>query len=396
MKELDEELRRYGAGDFYPFHMPGHKRRFLALGEPSRIDITEIGGFDDLHHPEGILRELENEAASLFRVKKSFCLVNGSTVGILAGIFSAVSREERVLAAENCHKSVFHAIALRGLEAAYLKPSKTRFGMEGLISPEELERGFLTHPGTKAVIVTSPTYEGIVSNIGVLAEITHKHGAILIVDEAHGAHLSFSGGFPKSAAGLGADLVATSLHKTLPSLTQTALLQLCSDRVSEMEIYRMLDFFETSSPSYVLLSSMAQCFRILREDGKELFEEYEENLRKWYQSTGDLENIRVLRREELTKEEAFDKDPGKLLIRSMIPGISGEALLIQLRDVYHLELERSRGNYCIAMTSICDEEAGFRRLTEALHEMDRNPEMISPVEDSREIREYEIYRGFSL
>ncbi|MBQ6442275.1 MAG: aminotransferase class I/II-fold pyridoxal phosphate-dependent enzyme [Lachnospiraceae bacterium] len=392
-KTLDQQLKEYATKDYYPFHMPGHKRTDLSLGEPSLIDITEINGFDDLHHPTGLILETERAASRLWGVKRSFLLVNGSTVGILAGISAALSRRDTILIGENCHKSVKHACFLNELQMRTVAPVRTSFGIPGQITPEAVEQAFSQDPGIKGVVITSPTYEGIVSDIASIAEIVHRHDAVLIVDEAHGAHFGMHRDLPVSAVTQGADLVVQSLHKTLPSLTQTAVLHLATDRIPEKRVSQYLDIFETSSPSYVLMAGMSRCIRLLTEQREPLFSDYLKALQSWYQSSRDLKTLSVLQDRDLTREEAFAKDPGKLVIRSDQNGIDGYALADCLRDVYHLETERVEGQMVICMTSICDRTEGFRRLSAALHEIDADPALCRDYVTDRSEQSYDIYRG---
>ena len=283
---LDEALLYYAKSDKYPFHMPGHKRRrpeewipgeekkimktgigkcqiaespglYAASGRigenqqtqrsiqepgtgaangptaassrflswsPEQIDITEIDGFDNLHHAEGILKEGQERLATLFGADQSYYLVNGSTAGILAAVCACAPRGSRILIARNCHKSVYHAVRLRELRTEYVYPQETDFDIQGSIDPEEVWRKLEEFPDTAAVVITSPTYDGVVSDIRAIAQAVHVHGIPLIVDSAHGAHFGFSGLFPEKAITLGADIAVESLHKTLPSFTQTAVL----------------------------------------------------------------------------------------------------------------------------------------------------------------------------
>ena len=393
-KMLDQELKEYAAKDYYPFHMPGHKRTDLSLGEPSLIDITEIEGFDDLHHPAGLILEAEKQAAALWHSNRSFLLVNGSTVGILTAISAVLPRRESILIGENSHKSVRHACFLNELQTHTIAPVQTRFGIPGQITADAVEQAFSQHPHSKGVVITSPTYEGIVSDIASIAAVVHRHGAVLIVDEAHGAHFGLQKDLPASAVTEGADLVVQSLHKTLPSLTQTAVLHIASDRIPEEKVQQYLDIFETSSPSYVLMAGMSRCIRLLTEQREPLFTEYLNALRVWEQSNRDLRYISVLHASDLSREEAFGKDPGKLVIRSDREEIDGYALAACLRDVYHLETERAEGQIVIGMTSICDREEGFRRLTAALHEIDRDLPLCRKYASGRSGGRYDIYRGY--
>lgn len=221
--------------------MPGHKRKVDWISDVYDIDITEIDGFDDLHHADGILEEGMARMANAVGAKKSYYIVNGSTCGILAAIYAACPQGATVAVARNTHKSVAHAIMLRGLKPTYIYPQNVdNLCISGQIIPKDVEKAYEQSPEIAAVILTSPTYEGIVSNIRQIADVVHAHGGVLIVDEAHGAHLPYANHganqeemyLPYSAVREGADIVIQSLHKTLPCLTQSAALHICSDRVS--------------------------------------------------------------------------------------------------------------------------------------------------------------------
>ena len=431
---LFQKLNSYAQSDFYPFHMPGHKRNeFLTsrTGEvqteatmqsnalsPESIDITEITGFDDLHHPEGILKEAQERMADVFGAHKSFFLVNGSTAGILAAICACTKKGGRILMARNCHKSVYHAALLQELSIDYLYPDVTEYGIAGSILPEMVSRrisdaqiselltdnssnGAMTYQNEnepshyQAIVITSPTYDGIVSDIAAIADIAHAHHIPLIVDEAHGAHFGFSDGFPKKAHSCGADIVIESIHKTLSALTQSAALHIAdSPYIDEEKIKRYLSIFQTSSPSYVLMAGLDQCTQLLQTQSAELFSAFEKKLTAFYEKAASLKNICVLfanehlqvltdtyntdkhlqHLTEIRKSDRatiYQKDPSKILISADNIGMTGGELFAVLRDNYHLELEMASLHYVTALTSIMDTQEGFDRLIHALEEIDR-------------------------
>lgn len=188
---LYEKLKKYEASDFYGFHMPGHKRNTELMGQglPYGIDITEIDGFDDLHHADGILLELEQRIAKLYGADRSRILINGSTAGIMSAILGCVDRGGKLLVARNCHKSVYHAMELGGLESVYLYPEfDTTWEINGVIEPGQIKAALEADSEIQAVMLVSPTYDGVVSDIRTIAEIVHSYQIPLIVDEAHGAH----------------------------------------------------------------------------------------------------------------------------------------------------------------------------------------------------------------
>lgn len=384
-----QQLISYGESDVYPFHMPGHKRRALPFPNPYTIDITEIDGFDNLHHAEGLIREAEERAAELYGADRSYYLVNGSTCGLLAAICAAARRGDKVLAARNCHKAVYHAVSMQGLAVEFLYPAITRGDLQGQITAAQVEEALTKHPDIAVVILTSPTYEGIVSDVAAIAACCHAHGAALIVDEAHGAHFGFGAGFPENAVRLGADAVIMSLHKTLPSFTQTALLHCNGTRIDPGRVARYLGVYETSSPSYLFMAGMDACIDLLREQGAELFAEYRRRLDAFYRDTADLAQLHVMRREDLCKEEAYDWDDSKLIIYAGAMG--GEALHQQLLGHYHLQMEMVSADYVLGMTSLMDTDEGMRRLVTALHEIDeKNRRMAEPHETAEENRKTEL------
>lgn len=361
---LIDKLKAYAESGVYPFHMPGHKRQRIDSLLPYEIDLTEIEGFDYLHNPQGCIRDLEQKAARLFHAKRAFLLVNGTTGGLLSAIRAMTLPDDTVIIARNCHKSVYNAVELCGLNPAYLLPKRIE-GTEisGSVRPSDLERLFREHPTATLAVITSPTYEGVCSDITALAEICHRHGARLLVDEAHGAHFPFDSAFPKPAIDCGADVAVVSLHKTLPSPTQTALL-LTNDSVLEPELQKQLAVFESSSPSYLLMSGMEACLDYVENHS---FIEYLSLLNCFLAETKPLQNLRVL---SCGKEQAFDYDIGKLVITTYRCNLTGRQLADILRTEYAIETEMSGANYVIAMTSVCDTKGGFDRLAFALKEID--------------------------
>ncbi|MCI8454194.1 MAG: aminotransferase class I/II-fold pyridoxal phosphate-dependent enzyme [Lachnospiraceae bacterium] len=380
---LLERLEDYTAGDMYPFHMPGHKRQgFLEKGpcafpNPYLIDITEINGFDNLHHATGILKESMDWAAKQYGAKKTYYLVNGSTCGILSAVFATTKCGGKMLISRNCHLSVYHGIVLNRIEPEYVYPeSIDSFGINGEIRAKEIEeilsenKKMADHGRDKrieAVLLVSPTYEGIVSDIRRIAKIVHAFQIPLIVDEAHGAHLSFApedNFFPESALSQGADLVIQSLHKTLPSLTQTALLHVKSDRIDQNKVERYLRIFQSSSPSYLLMAGMERCIRYMVQEGRDEMIRYKGRLVHFYEKMHKLKKLKML--------DGAHKDPSKLVISAQwTEGLSGEKLKDILRERFHLEAELCAPEYVLAMTSLMDTDAGFARLEEALLAIDR-------------------------
>lgn len=353
-------------------HMPGHKRNATLhqMGNPYEIDITEIKGFDNLYQAEGILRDLSERISSLYLAGKSYPLVNGSTVGILAGILAATNPRERILIARNSHKSVYHGVLLRELEPVYIYPQQAgELPIHGGYLPYKIEDALIKHPDIRLVVITSPSYEGVVSDITEIARIVHRHGALLMVDEAHGAHFGFHEYFPKSAITLGADLVVQSLHKTLPSFTQTAILHSNVERLNKkVELY--LGMLQSSSPSYVLMAGIDRCISLLEEQSERLFEEYAKKLESFYAAMGNLKKLFILNRQWIGRDGIYALDPSKLVIFTLKTAYNGIYLSDALYDKYKIVMEMTAGDYTLGMTSISDKQEGFDRLVEALLTLD--------------------------
>ena len=378
-RRLENLLKAYAESDAYAFHMPGHKRR-LTPGWPAEagaIDITEIDGFDNLHDAQEILSEEMKSAAAFYGAQETIFSVNGSTCGMLAAVSAAVPEGGRILIERTSHMSVYHAAYLRKLHVSYIG--------EGVCAPPEEEPGDGEGAEEKidAVIITSPGYEGCIRDIAGWARFAHRRGACLIVDGAHGAHLGIHPYFPESAVRLGADLVVMSTHKTLPAMTQTALIHNVTGRVSSKRLHFFMDIYETSSPSYVLLASITGALHFLYEQGAEAFSDYADRLRKIRRELSGLKNFALAGGEDsiLRSDDELppfpagtEMDPGKLVILTD----DGNALYDVLRERYHLQMEMRAPGYVLAMTSPADTEEGFERLTAALRELDREEHWTGP------------------
>lgn len=366
MSELYEKLAAYGESDYYPYHMPGHKRRLGGniLNRIGALDITEIDGFDNLHEAEGILKRLQEKAAHIYGAEESFYLINGSTAGVLAAVSAAVPQGGKILLDRGAHRSAYHAVYLRDLQVRYLTADTVPgFGCRAAVSPGQVKQALEEEPDIQAVFLVSPTYEGIVSDIAEIAKIAHNRNIPLIVDEAHGAHLGFHPAWPQNSSRLGADLVIQSLHKTLPSPTQTALLHVNGSLADRGKLRRFLDIYQSSSPSYVLMAAMEEALDLTKEKAPELFGTFHS---RFQEMLGELQNCRYLR-----FLQAEGMDIGKLVIGDRSGLYTGQALYERLLRLYHLQPEMAVASYVLAMFTVGDTKEGFCRMTQALLETDR-------------------------
>lgn len=382
-KTLYGKLNTYAKKNKYPFHMPGHKRNIMCINNyfdkdgvemlsPYIYDITEIEGFDNLHHPEEIIKERLEKISKLYGSKKSYYLVNGSTSGILSAIMSMCHNKKKLLMGRNSHKAAYNAVFTGKIETEYIYPDIIEDkGIIGGINPNKIEEELKKETEYGAVYITSPTYEGVVSDIEEIANICHKYGVPLIVDEAHGAHFKFHERFPKSALDVGADIVIQSLHKTMMSLTQTAILHIGKEsNINPAEVENFLSIFQTSSPSYVLMASIDQCMDFAFSN-KKMFDEYIERLDKYIKKLNALKKIKIINHKIAGANSVFDFDISKIVIYSKN---NGAFLMERLRNEFDIEPEMASKDYVIAMTSVFDTDEGFHRLYNALVKIDEDIE----------------------
>jgi arginine/lysine/ornithine decarboxylase len=361
-----------------PMHVPGHKRNSGMLGVelPYGIDVTELPGFDNLHDMRGVLLDTAELAASLYGCQWAFPLVNGSTCGLLAAVRALTSRGDTVVMARNCHLSVYSAVELCGLKPVYITPETDgESGITRSVRPESVAGAIADNPGCALVIITSPTYEGVVSDVAAIAEAAHSRSIPLLVDEAHGAHLGFSDYFPAQAMREGADAAVVSLHKTLPALTQCALALVSGPFAEPGALRRELAVFQTSSPSYVLLASIDRCLRLLDARGGELFDAFEGRLRRFDARMEGLCRLRAVRRASGAAACGCDAgfyglDPGKIVISARGAGLTGPGLAGLLRSEYRIETEMAAADYVVAVATVCDGDGHLDALADALLSID--------------------------
>ena len=370
-KTLFDKLEEYSESGALPMHMPGHKRRASSLRSLDKLDITEIDGFDDLHDPHGVIADIEKRAALLWGAERSHILVNGSTCGILAGIYALAKRGDRIVMARNCHKSVYHAVELLDLKPTFIMPEILCGGLFcGKVSAEQVSDAIKDCPEKPAlVVITSPTYEGVISDISGIAGVCRSQGVPLLVDEAHGAHLDVVDGFSGGAVKAGADIVIQSLHKTLSCLTQTAVAHV-RERFDEPFMHA-LDIFETSSPSYLLMASADECITELQENSKIISGRWNAVIGAAARKLAGMKNLELF--------ECPDKDKSKLVILTGKAGISGRELADMLRNRFDIEVEMSAPYHIIAMSGEGDSEETLSQFADALFKIDGELVLAEPA-----------------
>lgn len=369
MKSLYTKLKEYREEGRIPFHMPGHKgsdRYSYLTGLGAAMDITEIDGFDNLHDPSGVLLEGMELLSRVYGSRRSFYLINGSTGGLLAAVRCAVPFGGTVIMARNCHKAVYNAVELVGAKPVYIDPpSDGHFGFCLDLDPCAAASLLDAHPHASALIVTSPTYDGVVSDISALSEVCHRRGIPLIVDEAHGAHLGFLDEKAESAVRCGADIVIQSFHKTLPSLTQTAVAHIGGTLIDADRFAAELAVFETSSPSYLLMASLDGCTRLLADEGERdsLFRRWRQVIEYAEERLCGLTGVHVFQRNTSPSRAIHGYDRSKLAIS--VDGMDGPGLAALLRR-HSIEPEMVAAGYVLLMTGADTKAADVDALAAAL------------------------------
>ena len=362
------------------FHMPGHKgpeifKRYgygHVLDKLVDIDITEITGTDNLFQAEGIIKGVQDKYQKLYEVKRSYLQINGTSGGILASVLASVSPGGKLIMARNCHKSVFNALTLGNISPVYVRPElDEQHGIMGAIDPDDIKTALSDNPDAEAVILPSPNYYGVCSDIEKISKIVHDAGKILIVDQAHGAHLKFFHRFglgenmPKAAEDCGADLVLNSIHKTLASLTQSALLNLNSDRANRYILEDKLQVIESTSPSYILMSFLEINAMILEDHGHEALKEWRDNLDYFYHESKSIDHLKVMDG-KFGSEASFDRTKINLSLGDL--GIDGAQFEQYLME-YDIFTELHTGDLLMFMTGIGTSRSDMNRALTAIKEI---------------------------
>lgn len=377
---IEDKLYEYSKSGFVPMHMPGHMRRRpgeerrAIWPDPYSIDITEIKGFDNLNRPCDIYVSLQKELAGLYHCDRAYISVGGSTCGNLAMIYTCLHDKDHALTAADCHKSVWHALALSHAVPVLLDPVTDENGISMGYDPYDIERCLEKDRKIKAVIITSPTYEGVESDISAISDICKKNKVLLIVDAAHGAHSVFRDAdgkalFCHNPMEAGADMAVVSLHKTLPALTQTACILLNESDIAHEDLEESMRIFQTSSPSYVLTSSVSECMSFLKEKGADAGRRFFSDLKVFYEKASCFESLRLLK-PGIEGYPAIWRDPTKIVIITDKAGITGKALSDMLRDE-KIECEMAMHSFCLAMTSVATTESDLECLFRALLDIDK-------------------------
>lgn len=373
-----EALQKFEKMRVVPFDVPGHKRGrgnpelTSLLGEQCvRMDVNSMKPLDNLCHPVSVIREAEELTAEAFGSAYAFLMVGGTTSAVQAMVLSAVRKGEKIILPRNVHRSVMGAMVLGGSIPVYVDPaSDERLGIPLGMRTEDVRRAIEENPDAKAVLVNNPTYYGICSDIRSIARLAHEHGMLCLADEAHGTHFYFGEGLPVSAMAAGADMAAVSMHKSGGSLTQSSLL-LAGKRMSQGYIRQIINLTQTTSGSYLLLSSLDISRRNLALRGKESFArvmKMAEYARKEINAIGGYD---AFSKELINGDSVYDFDVTKLSVHTLEIGLAGIEIYDLLRDEYNIQIEFGDLGNVLAYLSIGDRILDIERLVSALAEIRR-------------------------
>ena len=369
---LIEGLELYTKEKITKFHMPGHRHEDLSeeldfLKENLyNFDVTEVPGTDNLHYPENIIKRSEELLSLAMNAKESLYCINGSTASNYAMIYGLFRENDTVLVQRNCHQSVYNAISLLNLDPKYLMPEVIPgFNLFSTVNLDEIKKIFSKNPKAKGIILTSPSYFGIGADLKSIADFCETEGIYLLVDEAHGAHFSFSNELPESAMVLGAHASSVSFHKTLPSLTQSSVLNL-SPKLTESEIFRIKYYhriFQSSSPSYPMMASMEMARYLMEEHGEALYQELIQELRSLKQELSNLDGIHIL---EKASGQIDFFDETRLVINTPM---DGERLYRILREKYQIQGEMTEGRNIVFIATPFNRGNDLKNLARAFKDI---------------------------
>ena len=367
-KLIIEELNNIVDNKLISFHVPGHKLGKIydklnytnTLNKIYSMDTTEIQGTDNLHSPEGIIKESQERASEVFKSDETYYLINGSTCGIQAAIMALCPPKSKIIANRDCHQSVINACILGDVDPVYINSEvdKNTNILKG-INIDDAIKVIDSNLDAKAIILTYPTYYGMTYDLKRVCDYAHSKDIAVIVDEAHGAHLGLSEELPKTALEQGADIVIQSTHKTLPSFTQSSMIHIQGDRVNKEQLVSILKIIESSSPSYMLMASLEIAVDIYNKYGTKLMNELLNNIDKLKNSFKENNGIGFYDTDDKTK----------IFISTINMGLIGYELETILREEYNIQVELSNYYGSLLICTIGNDNDDFKSLETALNEI---------------------------
>lgn len=373
-----EALKELKQMRIVPFDVPGHKRgkgnKELTdfLGEKCMsVDVNSMKPLDNLCHPVSVIREAEELAAKCFHAAHAFFMVNGTTSSVQAMILSVCKRGDKIILPRNVHRSVINSLILCGAIPVYINPSMNdRLGIALGMTRNDVEQAINANPEAKAVLVNNPTYYGICSDLVAITRLAHEKGMYVLADEAHGTHFYFGENMPISAMAAGADFASVSMHKSGGSLTQSSFL-LCGPSVNANYVRQIINLTQTTSGSYLLLSSLDLSRKNLAINGKQIFDKVTELAEYAREEINLIGDYYAYASELVNGDSVYDFDLTKLSIHTLDVGLAGIEVYDLLRDEYDIQIEFGDIGNVLAYISVGDSQKNIERLIGALSEIRR-------------------------
>ena len=373
-----EALERFREMRVVPFDVPGHKHGkgnpelTAFLGEKCvSIDVNSMKPLDNLCNPVSVIREAEILAADAFKAADAFLMVNGTTSSVQSMVLSCCKRGDKIILPRNVHRSVINALVLCGAIPVYVNPEvNTKLGISLGMSREQVQKAINENPDAVAVFVNNPTYYGICSDLRAIVKMAHEAGMLCLADEAHGTHFYFGENMPVSAMEAGADMASVSMHKSGGSLTQSSLL-LIGKNVNAGHVRQIINLTQTTSGSYLLMSSLDISRRNLALRGKEVFRKVVQMAEYTREEINAIGGYYAYGKELINGDSIFDFDPTKLSVHTRDIGLAGIEVYDILRDEYDIQIEFGDIGNILAYLSIGDRIQELERLVSALAEIRR-------------------------
>jgi len=373
-----EALLKYKSMRVVPFDVPGHKQGkgnpelTEFLGEKClSVDVNSMKPLDNLSHPVSVIKEAEELAADAFGAHHAFFMVNGTTSAVQAMIMSVCKQGDKIIMPRNVHRSAINALIISGAVPFYVNPGvNNKLGIPLGMSIDEVKRAIDKNPDAKAIFVNNPTYYGICSDLKAITELAHRHNMYVLVDEAHGTHFYFGADMPISAMAAGADMSAVSMHKTGGSLTQSSFL-LKNARLSTGHVRQTINLTQTTSGSYLLLSSLDISRRNLALDGKSIFAKASSLANYAREEINKIGGYYAFSTELINGDSVFDFDQTKLSVHTREIGLAGIEVYDILRDDYGIQIEFGDIGNILAIISVGDRALALERLVSSMSEIKR-------------------------
>jgi arginine decarboxylase len=373
-----EALQKFKAMRVVPFDVPGHKRGkgnpelTEFLGEKClAVDVNAMKPLDNLGHPVSVIKEAEELAADAFGARHAFFMVNGTTQAVQAMIMSVCKRGDKIIMPRNVHKSAINALIICGAIPVYVNPGVNKeLGIPLGMSIGEVKKAITANPDAKAIFVNNPTYYGICSDLKTITELAHRHNMYVLADEAHGTHFYFGEDMPVSAMAAGADMAAVSMHKTGGSLSQSSFL-LISNRLSTGHVRQIINLTQTTSGSYLLLTSLDISRRNLALEGKSIFAKVTSLANYAREEINKIGGYYAFSTELINEDTVFDFDRTKLSVHTRAIGLAGVEVYDILRDDYDIQIEFGDIGNILAIISVGDRALALERLVSSLSEIKR-------------------------